>query len=287
MYLLSKKNIHSLVLLSTILSATCHCAAFADNQEVDKPLWEAGLVGLGIEQLAYPGSSQRINRALFLPYGIYRGPVLRAEDSGVRLRALNNVQLELNVGMAAAFGTNSSEIPIREGMPKLGLLAEIGPQLIVRLGRVDPLRALDKHPWSIELPIRTAWDFTHLRFRGVSFEPQLVFKQELLGRFDINASIGVLTGSRRLTDYYYSVDERYATTNRPTYQANAGLISSRVSLRLGYQVTAGLRLLAFWRGENTKGAANETSPLIDQQSGWSAGFGFAWRIFKSSQSGAR
>jgi len=232
------------------------------------------------------GKGAWVDRALLLPYGIYRGPILRAEDDGVRVRAFNNAQRELNVGVAAAFGSTTDEVPLREGMPDLGILAEIGPQLIMRLGRVDPSRPVSKHPWSIELPLRTVWDLTHYRFRGITLEPRLVYQRDLPGRFNIYTTVSALVGTRRHADNFYSVDNQYSTSNRTAYQADAGLISTRLNLYLSYEVTPAVRLAGFWRGHSTSGGANDASPLIDQENGWSAGLGFAWQILKSSKRGA-
>ena len=52
------------------------------------PLWEVGVFGTGLMQQAYPGSSQQVNRALVLPFFIYRGQYLRADRGSVGVRAI-------------------------------------------------------------------------------------------------------------------------------------------------------------------------------------------------------
>ena len=54
------------------------------------PLWELGGVALGVSQNAYPGSDQQVNRALALPYFIYRGDVFRADRETAGIRAQGN-----------------------------------------------------------------------------------------------------------------------------------------------------------------------------------------------------
>ena len=54
------------------------------------PLWEVGGVAFGVSQNAYPGSDQQVNRALALPYFIYRGDVFRADRETAGIRAQGN-----------------------------------------------------------------------------------------------------------------------------------------------------------------------------------------------------
>ncbi|ASJ73280.1 MipA/OmpV family protein [Granulosicoccus antarcticus] len=257
-----------------------------DEASQSRPLWEAGLAGLVIKQLAYPGSSVQTDNLLLLPYGIYRGPVVRAEREGFSVRTIRNPRYEINLGVAAAFGTDTADISVREGMPDLGFLAEVGPMLIVRLGRIDSLPSTSKHNWSLQLPVRTVWDFTHLRYRGISFEPRVVYRSNLAGKLDFLATAGVLLGTRRLSEHFYSVDDKFANDDRAAYEASSGLISSRINLTLGYRVRPDLRLVTFWRGESISGAQNEDSPLADATNGWTAGVGFSWQVFKSLDAGS-
>jgi hypothetical protein len=98
------------------------------------PLWELGGVALGVSQSAYPGADQQVNRALALPYFIYRGDVLRADRDTAGIRAMKTESFELDVGFAGAFGAGSETIAARQGMRKLGTLVELGPRLKWDLG---------------------------------------------------------------------------------------------------------------------------------------------------------
>ena len=98
------------------------------------PLWELGGVALGVSQSVYPGADQQVNRALALPYFIYRGDVLRADRETAGIRALKTENFELDVGFAGAFGAGSETIEARQGMRKLGTLVELGPRLKWDLG---------------------------------------------------------------------------------------------------------------------------------------------------------
>ena len=60
------------------------------------PLWELGLVGIAAYQPAYPGSDQDIARVRVLPFGIYRGSLLRADGNGIGVRALRMAGVRLS-----------------------------------------------------------------------------------------------------------------------------------------------------------------------------------------------
>src|SRR3954464_13913666 len=61
------------------------------------PLWEIGAVAIAAYQPAYPGSDQDLGRLRILPFGIYRGSLLRADGNGIGLRALRTPRWEWDV----------------------------------------------------------------------------------------------------------------------------------------------------------------------------------------------
>lgn len=102
----------------------------AKAQDGARPaLWEVGGVAFGVSQQAYPGSDQQVNRALPLPYFIYRGELLRADRDTAGIRALKTDTFELDVGLAGSFGANSGALDARRGMREIGTLVELGPRL--------------------------------------------------------------------------------------------------------------------------------------------------------------
>ncbi len=240
-----------------------------------------------LSQLAYPGAGVRIDRWLAVPYGIYRGPIFRADESNVGLRAFRSAQVELDVGVAAAFGSDSAEVRIRDGMPKLGTLAEIGPQLKIRLGNIDPDLPLASHPLTVELPMRGVFNVSDsFAFRGWAFEPQLVWRTRLPARLDLRLTTSLVFADRRLNDTFYGVGIPYATAERPAYTARAGLTSTRVGIALSRALMPGVRLVGFVRIDHVGGATNEDSPLIQERTGWTAGIGFNWTLLRSDQPAA-
>ena len=249
------------------------------------PLWELGLVGIAADQPAYPGSDQNISRLRVLPFGLYRGSLLRVEGSGVGLRAVHTPRFEWDVSGAGAFGSASNRVHARAGMQSIGTLVEIGPALKINLGDlVEPRR--DPHLTQLELPVRAVFDvndgFAH---HGWSFEPRLSHTAWSGGSFTLVVSAGALFGDCSLNSLYYGVDTPYATTARPAYDARGGLIATRLNASLRQKINPTLRLQYFAQFETVRGAANEASPLV--RSKQDAGFGVSliWGVWQSEQAG--
>ncbi|MDH4390995.1 MAG: MipA/OmpV family protein, partial [Aquabacterium sp.] len=97
-------------------------AAQAQGAASGLPLWELGVLSAGITQQAYPGSDQQVRRATLLPFGIYRGRLLRADGETAGLRAVKTDNFELDIGFAGSFGAGRQGVDARRGMPRLGTL---------------------------------------------------------------------------------------------------------------------------------------------------------------------
>jgi outer membrane protein len=242
------------------------------------PLWEIGAVGLVMSQQAYPGSSQRVGRGLALPYLIYRGKYLRADRESLGIRAINTPTLELDVGFAAAFGSSSDEIDARRGMPDLGTLVEFGPRLKWHLGG-GPANGRVR----AEFALRGVFDLDHqLHYRGMSFEPRLIYDLREIGGWHYSTSVGALIGNRRLGDHFYGVAPPYATSGRPAYTADSGLIAWRLGATAAHALTPNLRLYGFVRIDSVAGAANRASPLVQTTTGPSVGMALTYTFARSS-----
>jgi len=245
-----------------------------------KPLWEAGLFGIGISQPAYPGADQHVRRALPLPYLIYRGRYLRAERGNVGVRAVKTQRTEVDVGFAASLGSSSSGIEARQGMENLGTMIEFGPRLKINLG--DSANSDNRS--RLQFPLRVVIDISHgFVSRGIAFEPEWVTDFRLPKRWFVSTSLGVIFGDSKLTDTLYGVAPSEATPTRPAYTADSGLIALRAKLVMAHSLTPDVRVFTFVRIESLAGAANLHSPLVRRDAGWTAGIGLSWRLAKSER----
>ena len=249
------------------------------------PLWEIGAVAIAAYQPAYPGSDQDLARVRILPFGIYRGSLLRADGNGVGLRAFRTERFEWDVSGSGSFGSSANKVRIRAGMPDIGTLVEIGPALKVNLGDLlDPKR--DRHLTQLEIPVRAVFDvsdgFAH---RGWTFEPRLSHTAWTGRSFALVLSASTLFADRSLNHLYYGVDAPYATADRPAYEARAGLIATRLSASLRHRINPTLRLQYFAQLETVRGAANEASPLVRSRQDAGIGVSLIWGVWHSAESG--
>ena len=259
-------------------------AAPADRVEPSEaglPLWEAGVGAAVFSTPAYPAAEQRTTRTVALPFLLYRGKVLRADQQGVGARLVNNERVEFDVGFAAALPSHSDDVRARRGMPDLGTLVEFGPRVKVRLADFG-----EQGRVRFELPLRTVIEARGgLHRQGWTSEPRLVWQKVGFDRsWTVEGQLGALFGDGRIQRYFYDVAPQYATAERPEYHADAGLLLVRTGLFGTYKLNPDWRLFGFVRLESYAGAANKDSPLFKKNAGAAAGIGFAWTF---ARSGAR
>lgn len=254
--------------------------ALAQNEGEDegrKPLWELGAVGVGVSQLAYPGADQQVRRGIVLPYVIYRGRVLRADRDTAGLRAIHTDDFDLDVGFSGSFGSSSDKIEARRGMPNLGTLIEFGPRMRWKLGDGP-----GGGRWRFDLPLRGVFDLSdRAAHRGMSLEPEVHFRRESPTGWNYSMSFGVIFADQRLADTFYEVAPRYATAERPAYEAKPGLVAWRVGTTVSRKLGPDWRVFGFARVDHLAGAANRASPLVRRDAGLTAGIGASYTWLRS------
>jgi len=274
---------HPCAVRATLLAAAALLASAVHAREAP-PLWEAGVFVGGATQPGYPGADDRTRRVAVLPYLIYRGPLLRIDNDGARLRALRTPRLELNLGVSGSLGSSADASDARAGMPDIGTLIEAGPRLVWNLVEAD---ARGRAAWRLELPLRAALDLEdRLSYRGLVFSPELVHERRLGGGWNAGLRFGPVFGNERLADLFYQVDARYATPTRPLYDARGGLIAWRAGGSLMRSLNRDLSVFAFASVDSLAGASNRNSPLVERHLGFSAGIGLAWSFLRSAQPAA-
>lgn len=254
-----------------------HAQDAATAKKPDLPLWEVGVAAGALSQQAYPGADEQVSRTPLLPYFIYRGKVLRADDEGAGLRAIRTEGFELDVSFAGSLSSGGKALKAREGMPRLRSLVEFGP-----VGRwyLNGRDAADR--LTFELPLRGVFEAGDLRrHRGMTLEPELSLDHRARGGWSYGLSAGVLIGDERLGRTYYAVAPGEALPDRPAYEAKAGLIAWRLKAGVSRQLTPDVRVFAFGRVDSVAGAANRDSPLVRRTTGGSVGIGLTYTLKRS------
>jgi MipA family protein len=261
-----------------VVAAAWLLAAGARAEQV--PLWDFGL-GLGAVGFSdYRGSKTSHAYPVPIPVGSYNGEFFRADRDGVRGLLFNQEFLEIN--LSANVTTPVRNDSARNGMPDLRSTVELGPSFDLHLFK----SADRKIRFDLRMPVRAAGTLeASPKIIGFTFTPRLAL--DIGDPFGFSGwNLGLLAGpiadDRRYHDYFYTVASQYVTVGRPEYHARAGYA--------GVQTLGALtkRFPKYWVGaylryDNLTGATFDASPLVQTKSYWSAGFGFAWMLARSSQ----
>ena len=248
--------------------------------EAERPLVELGVLAIGGTFPDYPAADQNHWQGAPLPFLIYRGDILRSDESGLRGLLLRSGRIQLDVSLNGSLPVDSSDNDARDDMPDLDLMGEIGPNLRLILLREPELQRLD-----LDLGLRAAFttDFSSIDYRGLVLAPELSFKRLGLGLPDsrLRLGIGPVFATERYMDYFYEVEPRYARPGRPAYDADAGYLGTR--LQGSYRISLGQRLsiVAGGRAEGFWGATNDDSPLFRRNVNLAALLGVAYSFYQS------
>lgn len=246
------------------------------------PRWEAGLAA-GVGHVPdYPGAASASTRAIVVPVLIYRGPVLRIDDGGIRGRVFNSADWSLDLSATGAF--NAKADGLRQGMPALDYLFGIGPQVVYK-GWLQHGAGPSLH---LKLRALMSTDLRHLDGRGFSIDPELRWRLPAIAGAPaaLTLSLQPTWASRPLHRYFYEVTAAEATANRPAFAARPGYLGTAVGATLSNRTARGLSWFVTARAMSLHGAANIASPLLRERGNLSYGAGIVWTPWRSSASAA-
>ncbi len=246
------------------------------------PLWEIGAVAAGGYGPTYPASSDYKASAVPIPYIAYRGRRIRAGD-GALLRGIvvEQDRFELDVSLDGSFNADSSDSDARDGMPDLDFLVELGPRVQMVLARDARASQVE-----LELPLRAVfsldWDSPELE--GFVFNPQIAYQNgRFLGQNQFKAALGPVFGTEGIGEYFYEVAPRYARAGRPAFDATGGYLGSRVEFSLLRRLNRWVTVFGRVRAESFHGAANNDSPLFEEEITGSVMAGLVISVLQSKQ----
>ena len=129
----------------------------------------------------------------------------------------------------------------------VGALARFTSERPPTLARAERWAKLE-----LELPLRAVFstDLSSIDHRGFVFAPELAYQHENLLQTgtQLKLSIGAKFADEELQDYFYEVDDRFATSTRPAFDADFGYLGSRLQLLASRPF--GRRFTAFAGGIN-------------------------------------
>jgi outer membrane protein len=258
--------------LSLLLTLLTPATAWCQQQ----PLWELGLgAALGTFP-SYRGASAQHAYLLPFPFITYRGEWVSVDHEGLRGKLFESPRWRLELS-ADAMVPVEQDAGLRDGMPDLASMLELGPSLEYLLQEGGGTE------WRLRLPLRSAIavDLPSIASQGAVFHPNLAVDTHH-GRWQLGGSLGPLFASEGYHDYYYSVPVAYATPQRASYQADGGYSGMRLTMGAS-RYFGNVWLGMFVRYDDLNGAVFVDSPLVEQKSAVMGGMALSWVFHRSAK----
>ena len=198
--------------------------------------------------------------------------------------AIERPRLQLSVSIGGSLSSSTEADGVRAGMDDLDYLFEFGPRAkFVLADRATGDGGRFQASASLAVRGVVSTDFGELEGRGALGEIGLtVARRRVAGsRFDVVFRADAKFAEDRLHEYFYEVEPRDATADRPVYDAGGGYLGAGVNLGVAFRPTPRIRLFAGIAHDRFDGAANEDSPLFETDRTTAAAVGFAWTVFQS------
>lgn len=262
------------ICLAGLLAWPCHAAPL--------PLWEIGVGAAALSLPDYRGSDVTQTYILPIPYLVYRGERLKADQDGLRGLLFDSDRLEINVSLNGTVPVDSEDNPARQGMADLKPTVELGPTLNLHLWQTPDRRMkLD-----LRAPVRTSITVeAEPRQIGWIFSPNLsldVRDPAGWSGWNLGLQAGPYYNDREYNAHFYSVSPADATAGRPAYAATGGYSGAQISLSLTK------RFPHYWVGgflryDSLAGTVIDDSPLVERQHAVAAGIALSWVFSESSK----
>lgn len=256
--------------------------ALSVDTSAGKPVWEVGVFSAAFRGPIYPAATDYQNKFLPLPFVIYRGEKIRiGDESLIKAIAVEKERFKLDVSLGAAFNADSEDSKIREGMPDLDFMFEIGPEasFLLQDNKVS-------ETW-LNLQARSVFstNFSEVHHRGYIFQPEVSYKSDNL-LFDDSRfyfSVSPTFASAKTHQYFYDVKQQYVNDERRFYQSSGGYLGTKVSIANRFLVNKNLMVfvgtqLGFWQG-----AENSASDLFQEKFTYAFALGVKWTMLKSNE----
>jgi len=261
-------------------------AGAADMVPADgPPLWEMRLALFSRYGPSYPASENNQVNIVPLPLPIYRGKFLRVgedSESPIKGRIFRADRIKLDFAFDINFPVKSEDVDARTDMPDLDFLLEVGPELQFQFTREPKIGGL----WYLGLQARPAFSFGSLNpdYRGIAFSPELLYRKKFAdNRDELKFRITPTWATSKYMDFFYGVEEQYATPDREAYKASGGYLGTDLSLSWVNTINDKWQFVIGTRWSFHQGAKNEDSPLFTKDYGIGAFVAFTWKFWESER----
>lgn len=208
-----------------------------------------------------------------MPYVYYQSDTVTADAGIINTRFIRSKYFSMQLSMGANPSVESDSNIARSGMPELLYNFGVGPMAIIHLINTSNFQIQIEH--SMRREFETNFSFT--RAFGITNTTYLTTKAT--GEtWSIEIALGKMYGDKNYHQYYYNVDDQYATADRPAYQAKSGFSGDVIIISTKKQFGDFL-IYPFLRYDNIKDSIYHDSPLVKKDEYLMFGAGLFYLIF--------
>jgi hypothetical protein len=260
-----------LVLLAVAIGIPPLCFAEPKEREAPNlPLWEYGIIGMAARLPYYPGSKAYLNYVLPLPYLIYRGRIIKANENGLRGIFWRSSKFETDISLSWNPPVSSNHTA-REGMPDLDTIVEMGPALRYYFYKYNEGNSCYLQA-DLRMAVSVGFDSgINTNRQGYASELALVYKDSrTLAKYHsfFNLSIGLEFSDSALDSYFYDVSRQYETADRPAYKAHGGYSGVQLAGVFVKRLSSKISLRLYGKYINLAGASFDNSPLVETKNNY-------------------
>ncbi|MDA8793521.1 MipA/OmpV family protein [Bacteriovoracaceae bacterium] len=218
-----------------------------------------GVGYVGIDTYHYRGSDQTKRFDLYVPYLHYRSENIEANNAVINGYFINSRFFSLTMSMGANPNVESEENDARVDMPELNYNFGIGPMAIIHLIKSESIHL------QIESNIRREFETDFSLTRGIGYTSNSYLSLRLFGESsEMDLTWGKSYANKSFHQYYYDVDDEYATNERPAYEAEGGYSGEIFIFSFKFRLGP-LLVFPFYRADYLANVAFEDSPLFKQR----------------------
>jgi hypothetical protein len=237
-----------------------------DITDVQQKNSQWGLAG-GVGWITdYPGAAQGRMRYLVMP-AFHSKYITVDRQDGARAHLVNERRIKFSVSFSFLLPTSAQDIPVRQGMPDLDLILQLGPELQIYFLRSNTFNVYLRLPVRFIVATDFKSDFEYLQW---TFAPSLRTEYNFGSKYGkLGTRLEFDFASARYQSYFYQVEARYATADRPTYHAKMGIMEYIVGLQYSYDHLLPVTFSASANIYLMRDAVNRNSPLHLRNEGYS------------------
>ncbi|MBL4607058.1 MAG: MipA/OmpV family protein [Pseudomonadales bacterium] len=265
-------TLKNMLLCLPLLLAPISCSLYA-TENTGEHHWSLG-AGIGFYSIPdYPGSEHVNNVFTPIPYLQYQGPRLKLSNGRISSLIFNSEKLVIDISADGTPPVKSTNNDIRENMPNLDAVLEMGPAIEYYLWK----RSGNKLFLDIPLRYGLASDLKQVETIGWISNPRIKYHfQYYQWRFRVG--LGPIYASKEHNNYYYGVKKNFSATDRPLFTANKGysgfLYSAGMQKRQG-----NLKFDTYIRLVDLSNSERSDSPLVKRKASLLWGTSITWIFF--------